>query len=186
MATGRQRSAARKNVRKAAAGAKEDDMNAIKLLKQQHREVEALFKQLAKGKSAGPRRKAFEKIADALAVHATIEEKYFYPSVRQRATEGILLESLEEHLAIKRVIADLLDLDASDATFDAKIKVLKDEVEHHVEEEEGGLFPKVAKLLDDDDLETIGEAMERKQEQLLAEGSPREAVPSETEHAATL
>src|SRR5215212_7747783 len=105
-------------------------MNAIKLLKRQHREVEALFKQMHKAKSESARRTVFEKIADALAVHATIEERHFYPSVKERATEGILLESLEEHLAVKRVIADLLRLDADDLTFAPKVKVLEDEVEH--------------------------------------------------------
>ena len=161
-------------------------MNAIKLLKQQHREVEALFKQFEKARSTAPRRKVFFKIADALAIHATIEEKHFYPSVKDKATEGILLESVEEHLGVKRVIADLLDLDPSDDRFDAKVKVLKDLVEHHVEEEEDTLFPKVAKLVDDDDLDEIGAAMENTRKELLAEGSPRDAVPSETEQAATL
>src|SRR3954471_19461652 len=87
------------------------DMNAIALLKHQHREVEALFKQLHKAKAGTPRRNIFEKIADALAVHATIEEKRFYPAVKEKTTEEILRESVEEHLAIKRVIADLLRLD---------------------------------------------------------------------------
>jgi hemerythrin superfamily protein len=161
-------------------------MNAIKLLKQQHREVEALFKQLEKAKSARPRLKAFEQIADKLAVHATIEEKHFYPSVKRRQTEEILLEAVEEHLGVKRVIADLLDVEADDPTFEAKAKVLKDLVEHHVEEEEETLFPKVAKLLDADELEAIGEEMAETMARLLGRGRPREAVPSETEHAATL
>jgi hemerythrin superfamily protein len=161
-------------------------MNAIKLLKQQHREVEALFKQFHKAKSENPRRHVFEKIADALAVHAAIEERHFYPSVKEKATQGILLESAEEHLAIKRVIADLLQLDADDETFAAKVKVLQDEVEHHVEEEEETLFPKVERLLDDEALESIGESMEDTQAELLRSGSPRQAVPSQTEHAASI
>ena len=161
-------------------------MNAIKLLKQQHREVEALFKQLEKARSARPRQKAFEQIADKLAVHATIEERHFYPSVNRRATEEILLEAVEEHLGVKRVIADMLDLDAGDETFEAKAKVLKDLVEHHVEEEEKDLFPKIQKLLDADELEAIGEQMASTMEELLENGSPRKSVPSETERAATL
>jgi hemerythrin superfamily protein len=165
---------------------REDKMNAIKLLKQQHREVEALFKRLEKAKSAGPRRKVFDEIADALAVHATIEEKHFYPSVKKRATEEILLESLEEHLTVKRTIADLLELDAGDEIFAAKAKVLKDLVEHHVEEEEEELFPKVEKLFDDERLEAIAAEMEETKAQLLERGNPRESVPSETQHAASL
>ena len=161
-------------------------MNAIKLLKQQHREVEALFKQLEKAKGSEQRREIFEKIADALAVHTTIEERHFYPSVKQKKTEEMLLESVEEHLAIKRVIADLLALDPGDLTFEAKAKVLEDEVEHHVEEEERDLFPKVEKRFGRSELAEIGQAMERTREELLAEGSPRQAVPSETAHAASI
>jgi len=161
-------------------------MNAIKLLKQQHREVEALFKQLEKAKSAGPRQKAFDQIADKLAVHATIEEKHFYPSVKRRTTEELLLEAVEEHLGVKRVIADLLELDADDPTFEAKAKVLKDLVEHHVEEEEETLFPKVERLVKADELAAIGEEMEAMMDDLIEHGNPREAVPSETERAASL
>jgi hemerythrin superfamily protein len=161
-------------------------MNAITLLKHQHREVDALFKQLHKAKAGGPRRNVFEKIAYALAVHAAIEERHFYPAVKERPTEEILLESLEEHLAIKRVIADLLKLDAADETFAAKVKVLEDEVVHHVEEEEETLFPRVERMFDDEALESLGEAMEETQADLLQAGSPRQAVPFETERAATI
>ena len=68
-------------------------MKATKFLEQQHLEVEALFKQLDKAKAAGPRRMLFDKIADALAIHAAIEERHFYPAVQDRTTEGTLLES---------------------------------------------------------------------------------------------
>jgi len=161
-------------------------MNAITLLKHQHREVEALFKQLHKAKSGAPRRNIFERIADALAVHAAIEEKHFYPAVKEKTTEEILLESVEEHLAIKRVIADVLRTDAADETFAAKIKVLEDEITHHVEEEEEALFPRVERMFDDEALESLGDAMEDTQAELLEAGSPRESVFSETERAATI
>jgi hemerythrin superfamily protein len=161
-------------------------MNAIKMLKQQHREVEGLFEQLEKARTGPQRQKVFDQIADALAAHATIEERHFYPSVKKRDTEDILLESTEEHLAIKRVIADLLDCEPSDERFEAKCKVLKDEVEHHVEEEEGELFPKVQKLFDDEALKALGEEMQATWDELMEAGNPREAVPSETEHAAPL
>ena len=158
-------------------------MNAIDMLKQQHREVEALFAQFKKAKSAAPQRKVFEQIADALAVHATIEEKHFYPSVKK---QDLLLESLEEHLEIKRVIADLLVLDAKDPTFEAKVTVLMEDVQHHVGEEEKELFPKVQKLFDEETLEAIAEAMEETRDELLENGNPREAIPSETVTASHL
>lgn len=161
-------------------------MNAVKMLKQQHREVEKLFKQFEAAKSAGPREKAFFEIADALAVHATIEERHFYPAVKETETEEILLESVEEHLEVKRIIADLLDMDAEEEEFGAKMKVLKENVEHHVEEEESELFPKVEKLFDEETLEAIGAAMEETQEELKREGNPREAIPGETDAPAPL
>ena len=152
-------------------------MNAIKLLKQQHREVEKLFKQCEAAKSAAPREKAFNEIADALAVHGTIEEQHFYPGVKESQTEDILLESVEEHLEIKRAIADLLEMDADDDEYMAKVKVLQEDVEHHVEEEEGELFPKVEKLFDAEALEALGAAMEETAEELRREGNPRDAIP---------
>src|SRR5204863_2573292 len=112
--------------------------------------------------------------------------KDFYPAVKAKRTEDILLESLEEHLAIKRVIADLLKLDPSDETFDAKVKVLNEQVEHHVKEERANLFPKVKKLMDKEELTTIAAAMQKRMDALEAKGEPRKAVPAETKAAAGL
>jgi len=161
-------------------------MNAIELLKSQHREVAKLFAKAEKAKSPADKGELFDQIADKLAVHAAIEEHHFYPAVKAKRTEDILLESLEEHLGIKRVITDLMDTDADDETFSAKLKVLQEQVEHHVEEEETDLFPKVSKLFDKEQLEAIGQEMSAEQAELEAEGSPRRSVPSETEHAATI
>ena len=161
-------------------------MDAIAMLKKQHREVAALFKQLEKARSAKPKQETFDRIADALAVHAAIEERHFYPAVKERQTEDILREAVEEHLEIKRVIADLLELDPDDDEFTAKATVLREDVEHHVEEEESELFPKVEKLFDKQTLEAIGAAMAETQEELLRQGNPREAIPEETEKAAPL
>lgn len=161
-------------------------MNAIDLLKSQHREVEKLFSKCEGARDKNTKQKTFETIADKLAVHAAIEEHHFYPAVNAKRTEDILLESLEEHLAVKRILADLLEIDASDETFDAKLKVLKETVEHHVEEEEKDLFPKVSKLLDKETLDALAQEMTAEQETLEEEGEPRLKVPGETEAAATL
>src|SRR5438105_15314408 len=109
-------------------------MSAIDLLKQQHREAEQLFAQIERAKHEDAKRHLFTTLADKLAIHATIEEKIFYPEVRAKRTEDILLESLEEHVQIKRVLADLLDIEVGDDRFDSTLKVLKETVEHHVEE----------------------------------------------------
>ncbi len=100
------------------------NVNAVDMLESQHREMEELFATLEKAGRGGRKQKLLTQIADKLAVHASIEEQELYPAVKAKRTEDILLESLEEHLGIKRVLADLIDLDASDETFDAKTKVL--------------------------------------------------------------
>jgi hemerythrin superfamily protein len=162
------------------------DVGAVEFLEEQHREVEKLFAQLDKADGPSSKGKIFRQIADKLAVHATIEERHFYPAVRAKRTEDILLESLEEHLGIKRVIADLMGVRPDDKTFDAKAKVLKEQVEHHVKEEETDLFPKVKKIMDRDMLVAITQEMLATQEELLAKGNPREAVPAETIEAHSL
>jgi hemerythrin superfamily protein len=161
-------------------------MNAIELLKSQHRAVEKLFAQIDKAKSADGKQKLFDQLADSLAVHAAIEEHQFYPTVRAKRTEDILLEALEEHVGIKRVLADLLETEATDQTFDAKIKVLSEQVEHHVGEEEKDLFPKVKKILSSEELEVLGQNMSAEQAELEEKGEPRDAIPHETAEAAPL
>jgi hemerythrin superfamily protein len=159
-------------------------MDAIDMLEAQHREVEETFSKIEEAEGE-QKRKLFIQLADSLAIHATIEERHFYPAVKAKRTEEILLESLEEHLAVKRLLSDLLRTDIEDETFDAKLSVLKEQVEHHVGEEEGDLFPKVRKIMDDDQLEAIGQEMTATAAE-LAEGEPRNDVPSQTEHAPSL
>ena len=159
-------------------------MNAVDLLVTDHRRMEKLLKELveATGDEKGRR---FEEVADTLAVHGTIEEKLFYPAVKAGRTEDILLESLEEHLSIKRVLADLVALSPSDETFDPKLHVLKEQVVHHHKEEEGELFPKVRKLLDHEQLSELGDRMEAERKTREA-GKPRALVLGQTDHAATV
>jgi len=161
-------------------------VNAIDLLEQQHREVKTLFKKYEKSEAPAEKRRLFEQIADDLAVHAAIEEKHFYPATKSARTADLLQEAVEEHLQAKRIIADLLEMDAGDAQFDAKMTVLREEIDHHVEEEEKELFPKVEKLLADDELEDLGMVMEDLAEELKEGGSPRKQVPVETGEAAPI
>jgi hypothetical protein len=161
-------------------------MSAIDLLEGQHREVDSLFDALDDATSTEEKESLLDQLADKLAIHAAIEEHHFYPTVRARRTDDILLESLEEHLSIKRVLADLLDTAADDETFDAKLEVLREQVEHHVGEEEGDLFPKVRKLLDATELDALEQEMVAEQEELLDEGAPRAAISQQTEEAAPL
>jgi hemerythrin superfamily protein len=160
-------------------------MDAIEMLEEQHRDVEDLFEELEQA-HASDKQDLFDELADQLTVHVTIEEQHFYPAVRARRTEDILLESLEEHLSIKRLLADLLPLDPRNELFDPKVKVLKEQVEHHVQEEEENLFPKVRKVLDDKQLVALAEDMTVTQEKLLDAGDPRRQVSSQTEGAPPL
>ncbi|TMA89983.1 MAG: hemerythrin domain-containing protein [Deltaproteobacteria bacterium] len=160
-------------------------MDAIELLMIQHEEAKALFKKIERAED-DEKQDLFERVADALAVLATIEEKQFYPATRNARTEEMLQEAVEEHLAAKRLIADLLEMTPDDPQFDAKIAVLKEQVEHHIEEEEAELFPKVRRMFKADELEDLGVAMEDMAEDLKAEGAPRESVPAETGSAAPL
>lgn len=161
-------------------------MDAIELLEDQHRDVEELFAEIEETDDTEEKQALFDELADALAIHATIEERHFYPAVREKRTEDILLESLEEHLAVKRVLADLLDLSPEDRTFDAKVKVLKELVEHHVEEEEKELFPKVRKVLSADELRGVANDMMATASELEDDEAARESVRGQTQQAPTL
>src|SRR5690349_1062439 len=105
--------------------------NALELLTSQHDEVDELFAMIEKTDDAERKRGYFTELADKLAAHAKIEEMYFYPAVSAKQTRDLVVESTEEHLSIKRVLADLLELSCDDEHFDAKLKVLKEQVTHH-------------------------------------------------------
>ena len=162
-------------------------MNALDLLKKQHEEVSKLFKKYDKlgEDEAEEKQELFEQIADRLAAHATIEEKFFYPSIKSEGTEDIVREALEEHLSVKRLISDLLDMEPDDEAFDAKIQVLREQIEHHVEEEEDDMFKKVRKECSKEQLEDLGLQMEDEYEELM-DREPRLQVPEETDSAAPL
>jgi hemerythrin superfamily protein len=140
-------------------------MNAITLLKNDHKTVEDLFKRFEK---LGPRavkskEDVVARIVRELSVHAAIEEMVFYPAIRDAVDDGdvddMVLESLEEHHIVKWVLSELDGMSAEQERFDAKVTVLMENVRHHVEEEEKDLFPKVNKLLGKPRLDDLGEAM---------------------------
>ncbi len=147
-------------------------MNALTLLKQDHKTVEGLFKQFeALGDRAGKQKeKIVARIIEELSVHATIEEAIFYPTVRAAAkfahkeheeeAEDQVLEALEEHHIVKWTLNELEGMSAEAERFEAKMTVLMESIRHHVEEEEEDLFPTVEKLLAEEELEAMGEQME--------------------------
>lgn len=133
--------------------------NAIAMLEQQHREVEELFDHLDQAEDPEEKQTLFDELADKLVLHAAIEEQHLYPALRAGDTETAVREAEEEHLAIKRLLADLVELDVEDATFSAKLEVLKERVEHHIDEEERQLFPQAIEALDEGALAGIASEM---------------------------
>ena len=163
-----------------ARSMKDDTIDALELLRTQHKEVEDLIGKIEKATDPNKKAALFVECADKLAAHSTIEEKIFYPAVNADKTRELLVESVEEHLSVKRILADMLTLDVEDEHFDAKLSVLKEQIRHHAhDEEEDMLFPKVRKLMSRDELAALGNEMMAMFEQLL-ERSPRNNVPAET------
>src|SRR4051794_27828816 len=140
-------------------------MDAITLLKNDHREVEKLFKRFEKaGDNAHvQKRDIVDRIIEELSKHAAIEEQLFYPVTRATVpdVEDTALESIEEHHIVKWVLSELDGMDPRDERFEAKVTVLIENVRHHVEEEEEEFFPKVRDELGRASLNHLGDAMEQ-------------------------
>ena len=138
-------------------------MDAITLLKDDHKSIEQLFKRYEKAgdRAFVEKRAIVDRIIEELSRHAAIEEQLFYPVARATVpdTEDIALESLEEHHIVKWVLSELETLDPSDERFDAKVTVLIENVRHHVKEEESDFFPKVRDELGRGALGDLGDTM---------------------------
>ena len=147
-------------------------MNAISLLMKDHKNVKALFAQYEglSDRSFATKKKLAEQICHELTVHTQVEEEIFYPAVRRPIHDGDLMdEAVVEHASAKELIAQILAMDPSEDLYDAKVTVLSEQIEHHVKEEEGDMFPKVRKT--SVDLDALGEQMAARKEQLAASGT---------------
>lgn len=162
-------------------------MDAIKLIEKQHVEADELFAKLENAKGGDQeKRSILAKLADSLAAHMAMEEQVFYPAIKERKLEGVLLEALEEHLAIRRVLADLMDTPPSDPRWAAMLAVCKEQTEHHAhEEEEKDLLPVVRKNFSDEELSDLGDQMMAFYQKQMAT-APRRHIPQELDHAAAL
>jgi hemerythrin superfamily protein len=144
-------------------------MDAIALLKADHDTVEDLFRQFEKASGDGRKEKLARQICRELTIHATIEEEIFYPACEGKVEEGLLKEAYVEHDAAKVLIAEIKTGGPSDEFYDAKVKVLQEEIEHHVEEEEKrmeGLFSQARKA--GLDMDALGEQLQARKSELLA------------------
>ena len=158
--------------------AETNSQDAIALLKQDHRTVEDLFAQFEKASGEGRKQKLAAQICLELSVHAAIEEEIFYPACEGKVEDDLLKESYVEHDAAKVLIAEIsAGSGQSDEFFDSKVKVLQEEIEHHVEEEEKrmeGVFAQARKA--GLDMDRLGEQLAmRKQE--LTESYKASGVP---------
>jgi len=164
-----------------------ENPDVVDLLTAQHRRLEALLKALQDSDAPVDRPALLSRAGDELAMHISAEEVVFYPAVHALRTEDILLESLEEHLSLKRLLADLLALSPNDETFQPKCKVLDEQARHHHGEEEEHLFPEVRRLFHRDLCVRLAGQVRAHQDGMRASSrSPREDVRSQTDAAEPL
>lgn len=138
-----------------------DWLDPIKFLESQHREVEALFTEMENlgGKAYRAKEKVMEMIAEKLTLHTQLEEKFMYPAAK-KINKDLVLESFEEHDAVKDLLRKLKRTAASDDNFDSRVKFLKELVEHHVKEEESDLFPQINSEMPPEEINAIGTKMQ--------------------------
>ena len=137
-------------------------MDAIAMLKADHDKVKELLSRLESTTERGvkTREELFATIKGELAVHETIEEEIFYPALKEHPkAKELVLEGYEEHHVVDTVMAELEGLDVSDETWGAKAQVMKENVEHHIEEEEGEMFKQARQVFDPQELEDLGTRM---------------------------
>jgi len=146
-----------------------DKQDAIALLKADHRKVEELFEQFEKASGDGRKQKLAMQICMELTVHTQIEEEIFYPACEGKVEEDDLKEAYVEHDAAKVLIAEIEAGGPDDEYYDAKVKVLSEEIEHHVKEEEQrleGIFAQARKA--GIDMDVLGEQLAARKEELIA------------------
>lgn len=144
--------------------------DAIALLTADHREVAQLFKQYDElgDRAKASKKRLADQICNALTVHTAIEEEIFYPAMRAagKDAEDLVDEAVVEHASAKELIAQLQDMDPEDELYDAKVKVLSEQIDHHVKEEEKEMFPNARK--GKMDLAALGEEMALRKDELMA------------------
>ena len=146
-------------------------MNAFELLKEDHKKVSGIFEKLdpTTERAVKTREELFTHLKQELDVHAEVEEQIFYPAIKEaEETREITFEAIEEHNVIKQLLSEL-DAEPKDTEeWTAKLTVLKENVEHHVKEEETEMFPDAKKVLSDEQVEQLGTRMQEAKTKLQA------------------
>ena len=152
-------------------------MNALTLLKDDHDKAKKLMEELAATTERGvrTREEKWTKLLKELTIHENIEEEIFYPALHEtddKELKDIVLEALEEHHLVDDIVEQLKDTPFDDEHWSAKFKVTKENVEHHIEEEEGPMFKAVRRVLSADELDELGTRMERRKSEQMEEAMP--------------
>jgi len=142
-------------------------MDAIQMIRDDHRRVQTLFRDFEEAPDAQRKKAIFDNIYIELDVHTILEEEIFYPSVQRQGERETVRHAEEEHGLVKQLLNEMVKLDAKDPSFEAKFHVLKDNVQDHVAEEEAEMLPKAAEA-GMSRLIQLGERMERRKEQLMS------------------
>ncbi|HVF91712.1 MAG TPA: hemerythrin domain-containing protein [Blastocatellia bacterium] len=136
-------------------------MNALELLKEDHKKVSDLFAKVEATENEKQHEQLFERIKSELETHTHIEETILYPALQKHEElKDMVLEAFEEHKQVKTLIREIGALADGSERFDAKLKVMGENVEHHVEEEETEMFPKIRRLFSEVELDQIGRELE--------------------------
>jgi hemerythrin superfamily protein len=142
-------------------------MDAIQLLKADHDKVKKLLNELESTTERGvkTRQELFATIKGELTIHEVIEEEIFYPELKSHPkAKEIVLEAYEEHNVVDTLMGELEALPVDDETWGPKAKVMKENIEHHIEEEEGEMFRKAREVFDETELEDLGARMEQRKQ----------------------
>jgi hemerythrin superfamily protein len=140
-------------------------LNALELLLADHDKVRKLLEQLEKTTDRGvqTREELFNRVKNELTVHEIIEEEIFYPSLKEHPkAKEIVLEGYEEHNVVDTLMGELSAMAFDDETWHAKFTVMKENIEHHVKEEEGEMFAKARQVFSKQELEELGRVMEER------------------------
>jgi hemerythrin superfamily protein len=136
-------------------------MNALEVLKQDHQKVKGLFQEARHATDISKRKDLFNQIDTELEIHAHIEETVFYPAIEDHEElKDMVAEALEEHEEAKSLLEELEELGADSHEFGSKLQQLMEAIEHHVEEEEGEMFPKIREVFEEDELDQLGKDLE--------------------------
>ncbi|MEX1263616.1 MAG: hemerythrin domain-containing protein [Actinomycetota bacterium] len=149
-------------------------MNALTLLKRDHTEVKKMLSDLedTTERAEKTRTEGLATLKHELGIHEAIEEEIFYPALKEHPkTKDLALEGYEEHHVVDTIMGELEDVVPSDETWMAKFSVMKENLEHHITEEEDEMFPKVEQVFEDDELQDLGARMQARKEELQAQAA---------------